>query len=224
MGPARTINTDECAEADLLNIVPFEDPDQSCQIKPNLCRCGPDDDECNGTPIVLNFAAQAYQFTGSDDPVIFDLTADGAPDQLTWTTAAANEAFLWRDNNGDGVVTDGSELFGNYTRFPDGSRAVNGFEALRQYDNNADDVLDAGDPEWSNLKLWFDFNHNGISEQAEIVPVADSSLVSISLRYVWSARADAYGNWLRYRSTIKVRVGSITYDRPAYDVFFLFVD
>lgn len=46
------------------------------------------------------------------------------------------------DLNGDGIINDGSELFGSSTVMPDGSIARLGFEALAQYDENGDGIID----------------------------------------------------------------------------------
>lgn len=46
----------------------------------------------------------------------------------------SDDGLLAIDLNGDGIINDGSELFGSSTAMPDGSIARLGFEALAQYD------------------------------------------------------------------------------------------
>ena len=57
------------------------------------------------------------------------------------------------DRNGDGVVNDGTELFGDRTPLPDGTTARTGFEALATLDENGDGVVDASDGMFSSLKV-----------------------------------------------------------------------
>ena len=51
-----------------------------------------------------------------------------------------------KDLNGDGKITSGRELFGNHTLLQKGSNAgqeaANGFEALKELDDNGDGVAD----------------------------------------------------------------------------------
>jgi hypothetical protein len=88
-------------------------------------------------------------------------------------------------------------LFGNFTPLQNGQPAKNGFEALREFDTNGDGVIDNRDPIWSRLMLWKDLNHNGISEQNEILPIVESGVTSIDLHYHWTGRRDRWGNAFR---------------------------
>src|SRR5207244_620861 len=81
----------------------------------------------------------------------------------------------------NGRVTSGAELFGNFTPLQNGQLAKNGFEALAEYDVNQDGVIDVQDPIWSQLLLWRDFNHNGISEPDESSHLDVSDVTAIDL-------------------------------------------
>src|SRR4051812_19872847 len=122
------------------------------------------DVNCYSSPILINFEKGDYRLTGSNAPVLFDMSGSGHPRPMGWTAAGADEAFLWLDRNNNGKVTSGAELFGNFTPLQNGQLARNGFEALRELDTNNDGVIDERDPIWSRLMLWRDLNHNGISE------------------------------------------------------------
>lgn len=179
--------------------------------------------ECLSSPIVINLAG-AYQLTGQESPVLFDIRADGHPVQIGWTAADAPMAFLALDRNGNGMIDNGAELFGNHTPLPTGLAAANGFDALAAYDTNGDGILDTHDPEWSALLLWTDLNHDGLSQPAEIEPVSTSAVTRIDLNYHWTGRNDQHGNQFRYQSTVWLgqRRERAT-PRPVYDIYFVAV-
>ena len=56
----------------------------------------------------------------------FDMDGDGVLEQIAWTLPGEEVAFLAIDRDGDGQITSGKELFGNYTV----PRIRNGFAAL----------------------------------------------------------------------------------------------
>ena len=85
------------------------------------------------------------------------------------------------DLDGDGIINDGSELFGDSTLLTDGSRASSGFEALNQYDENNDGIINEKDAIFSSLKVWQDKNSDGVSQADEIYSMEDIGIESISL-------------------------------------------
>ena len=72
------------------------------------------------------------------------------------------------DRNHDGLINDGSELFGGSTVLASGETASNGFVAMQELDSNADGVLSQADDAWSDLGLWVDSNADGISQADEL--------------------------------------------------------
>jgi len=174
------------------------------------------------SPIVVNFTKGNYQLTGTESPVLFDIAAIGRPIRIGWTAAGADEAFLCLDRNYDGRITSGAELFGNATPLKSGRPAGNGFLALAQYDDNHDSVIDANDAVWPQLLLWRDRNHDGVSQEDELLPVAGSGIVAISLDYHWTGRRDASGNLFKYESKVwMVNAGGEAMPHPVYDIFFV---
>jgi hypothetical protein len=180
------------------------------------------DPNCYSSPVIINLEKGSYRLTGSDAPVVFDIAGNGHPHPMGWTAAEAEEAFLWLDRNDDGTVNSGVELFGNFTPLQNGQLARNGFEALREFDTNADGVINKQDPIWSRLMLWRDLNHNGISAETEILPIAESGVIAIDLNYHWSGRHDKSGNLFKYESLVSImnRSGSGIHKQPVYDIFF----
>jgi len=183
------------------------------------------DVNCYSSPVIINLGKGDYRLTGSNAPVLFDMAGNGHPRAMGWTAAGADEAFLWLDRNHNGRVTSGAELFGNFTPLQNGQLAKNGFEALRELDTNGDGVIDERDAIWSRLMLWKDLNHNGISEQNEILPIAGSGVISIDLHDHWSGRRDTSGNLFKYESLVSITSGpgKGIQKHPVYDIFFAYV-
>jgi hypothetical protein len=128
------------------------------------------------------------------NPVLFDHNADGVRTGTGWVRP--DDAWLALDRNGNGLIDSGRELFGvdtiitaptvvtnngltystNVTR-----SATNGFEALRSLDSNADNVFNASDAEFANVRLWQDTNQDGISQASELKTLTQQGISSISL-------------------------------------------
>ena len=110
------------------------------------------------SPLILDLEGNGKNLTGLDDGVEFDLDADGKAEKTAWTTVqyTFDDAFLCLDRNANGLIDDGSELFG------DQNGAANGFDELAKFDQNGDGKLNAKDEAYSQVKLWVDFNKNGV--------------------------------------------------------------
>ncbi|HCI14711.1 MAG TPA: hypothetical protein DFK12_12415 [Gallionellaceae bacterium] len=93
-------------------------------------------------PLVINFAGTAAQLT--DTKFAFDLDSDGKTDQMSFVSAGSG--FLALDKNANGVIDNGSELFG--------TQSGNGFADLAAYDSDGNQWIDENDAVYSKLRVW----------------------------------------------------------------------
>ncbi len=92
-------------------------------------------------PLVITLDGGAAQF--GDDTMAFDLDLDDTTDQVRVT--AGSSAYLVRDVDGNGSITDGSELFG--------ARTGDGFRELAALDDDGNGWIDEGDAAYGSLSL-----------------------------------------------------------------------
>jgi hypothetical protein len=170
---------------------------------PDSCGCfGFCDPSVGGcSPVVVDVLGNGFQMTSAADGVMFDLQGQGTPRQFSWIAAGSDDSWLALDRNNNGLVDSGRELFGNVTSQPppDAGEEMNGFRALAEYDTagfggNGDGKINQQDHIFSQLKLWQDANHNGISESCELKTLPEAGLRKIDLDYRGSNRADEFGN------------------------------
>jgi hypothetical protein len=157
------------------------------------------------TPIVLDLAGTGIHTSAASQGVSFDLAATGSASRTGWI--AEGSALLALDRNHDGVINDGSELFGIGTRMADGTRAANGYAALAQLDGNHDGVISAADAAFKDLRVWVDANHDGKTDAGELKSLADVGVVSLDLHALTGSQVD-HGNLLGLVSSVTMSAGS----------------
>ncbi len=99
--------------------------------KPRLC-----------DPLVINLGCNVTNV--SDQKFLFDLDADGEEESISMLETG--NGFLALDQNEDGTINDGSELFG--------TTSGNGFADLAQYDKDNNGWIDEADAIFSKLRIW----------------------------------------------------------------------
>lgn len=115
-------------------------------------------------------------------PVKFDFTASGKKLKSGWIKSS--EAFLAVDSNLDGVINNGSELFGEYTFSKDGSKTFeNGFAALSRFDSDKNGVINKKDAKFAKILVWQDRNGDGLSQKSELKKLSSAKIAQINLAY-----------------------------------------
>lgn len=137
-------------------------------------------------PLVLDLSGDGLSLRRASDGVEFDLTGSGT--EVTAAFVQGDDALLYLDTNGNGVADDGNELFGDQEGYADG------FAELAAYDDNGDGVIDAADAVYSDLRLWQDWNGDGVNQAGESLTLAQAGVSAISLGSVASSADDGQGN------------------------------
>lgn len=174
---------------------------------------------CPGSPIIVDLGGDGIHLTSTEAGVLFDLHP-GRLGHWAWTAPGSDDALLVLDRDGDGIINDGGELFG------DGATQVasatpNGFAALAYFDlpaqgGNGDGVIDGRDAVWSRLQLWRDSDHDAWSAPDELISMASAGVRSFSLNAVPSGHVDEHGNEFRFSAPI---VADAPVGRVASDVW-----
>lgn len=93
-------------------------------------------------PLVINLEGNIAEL--SDQKFFFDLDCDGEEEEIS--SLNAGSGYLALDLNQDGIINDGSELFG--------ARSGDGFSDLAKYDSDGDGWIDEDDEIWEKLLIW----------------------------------------------------------------------
>lgn len=120
-------------------------------------------------PLVVNFDGPAVAL---DDhrTFMFDIDMDGEEDQLAQLKTGSG--FLALDKNGDGIINDGSELFG--------AQSGNGFVDLAEYDEDGDGFIDEDDSVFNQLRIWVP----GDDGESELFALLDKDVGAVHLNHV----------------------------------------
>jgi len=93
-------------------------------------------------PLVVSFDGELPELDTKS--FSFDIDCDGDSEQLSLLKSGSG--FLALDKNDNGIIDDGSELFG--------TENGNGFADLRRYDSDKNGWLDENDPIMDGLRIW----------------------------------------------------------------------
>ena len=170
------------------------------------------------SPLILDLDGDGIETLAEAEAGIhFDHDANGYAERTGWV--APDDGLLVIDLDGNGTIDSGRELFGTETLLPNGSKAANGFEALKVLDLNRDGRLDAVDPAWQDLRLWRDLDSNGLVDSDELQPLEQSAVQELQLAYSVSQHIDEQGNHHRQLGHYQLSDGT---QRDLVDVWFAF--
>lgn len=116
-------------------------------------------------PLIINLTKDVAQV--SDQKFLFDIDADGTLDNISLLTSYC--AFLALDKNKDGIINDGSELFGTKTG--------DGFGELSVFDMDNNGWIDEKDEIFNHLRIW----HKDENGRDELIGLGIASIGAIYL-------------------------------------------
>lgn len=143
-------------------------------------------------PLTLDLDGDGIETIGATGTVLFDHNGDGIRTGTGWVKA--DDALLVLDRNGNGSIDGGAELFGVDTVLANGSKATDGFAALRDLDSNGDGIFNNADAQFANVRVWRDLDQDGVSDNGELMSLADTGIASIALNATAGSTALAGGN------------------------------
>lgn len=138
----------------------------------------------------------------------FDHDGNRFAEKTGWV--GSGDAVLVRDLNGNGQIDDGRELFGSNTILGSGQKATSGFQALAELDSNGDGVIDHRDEFWPELRLWRDWNSNGVVDKGEFLPLEKVGIANLNLDHASSTFIDAKGNQHRHVGSFNWSNGTVS--------------
>ena len=93
-------------------------------------------------PLVINLDGNPAEL--SDQKFYFDLDSDGSEEEISMLSSGSG--YLALDQNGNGIIDDGSELFG--------TKSGNGYADLAAYDLDGNGWIDEADAIFDKLRIW----------------------------------------------------------------------
>ena len=130
----------------------------------------------HGSPISLDLDGDGLETIAlANSSAVFDLDLNGFSEHVEWLSG--DDGLLAVDTNGNGLIDDNSELFGDADGYD------NGWDKLATLDSNSDGVIDSNDDAWSDLLVWRDLDGDGYTDEGELFTLDELNITSISLDY-----------------------------------------
>jgi hypothetical protein len=132
-----------------------------------------------------------WQAEGELDPLILDLDGDGIEtldrgaagvyfdhnvDLFAEATGwlSGDDGFLVLDENKNGVIDNGTEMFGG--------NGVSGLAELATHDSNGDGKITVADAIWSELRVWRDLDEDAVTDAGELFTLDAVGISGINLQ------------------------------------------
>lgn len=134
----------------------------------------------NRDPLILDLDGDGFETIAENGyaGVLFDHNGDGVKTASGWLRS--DDGFLAIDLNGNGTIDSGLELFGENSIDADTPES-DGFSVLAAFDTNGDKVIDANDADFEKLRIWRDYNRDGISQAGELTDLASIGIQSLGV-------------------------------------------
>jgi serine-aspartate repeat-containing protein C/D/E len=147
------------------------------------------------SPLAIDLNGDGVKTLSIDKGVEFDLLNNGTKNNVGWISG--KDGLLAVDNNGNGQIDNGKELFGG--------GVGDGFAKLDSFDTNRDGLVDANDKDFGSLKIWRDGNSNGVTDRGELQALSVFGINSLNVEHIAYDRAaqlDKQGNILGERGSV----------------------
>ena len=134
-------------------------------------------------PIVLDLDGDGIETIAYDKlkKAVFDHDGDGIAHATGWVKK--DDGILVLDRNGDGVINDGREVFGDSTILSTGETAKHGYEALADLDSDGNGKINADDTKFDELRVWRDLDSDGVSDVGELFGLHELGIGALNLDY-----------------------------------------
>ncbi|MCG6537659.1 MAG: C40 family peptidase, partial [Syntrophales bacterium LBB04] len=143
-------------------------------------------------PLILDLDGDGIETVASTNGAYFDHDGNGFAERTGWTSA--HDGLLVMDRNGDGIINNGGELFGDQTILHNGRMATDSFQALSDLDDNGDGRIDTNDTAFSQLKIWQDRDGDGYSSADELKTLAEMGINALNTTHGITNTPDGHGN------------------------------
>jgi serine-aspartate repeat-containing protein C/D/E len=152
------------------------------------------------SPLAVDLNGDGIKTLSIDKGVKFDLLNTGSKSNVGWISG--KDGLLAIDNNGNGQIDNGKELFGG--------GVGDGFAKLDSFDTNRDGVVSASDQGFDSLKIWQDRNSNGVTDRGELQALSVFGIESLNVEHIAynkAAELDKKGNILGERGSVNTTSG-----------------
>jgi hypothetical protein len=127
-------------------------------------------------PVVLDLDGDGIELVSlAASSVKFSVEAVTEPRRTGWV--GADDAFLALDRDGDGIVTNASEI----SFIDDLPGATSDLEGLAAFDTDQDGYFDKDDARFGDFRVWRDGNQDGVSQAVELRSLAEHGIDAIKL-------------------------------------------
>ena len=162
---------------------------------------------CNvSDPIVMDLDGDGIELLPIYKGVNFDLWASGREQAMAWPTA--DDGFLVLDRNGNGIIDNGTELFGNIDQdYADGFAHLSELDK-RENGGNGDGMLTSADAAFSQLFVWKDANLDAKTDRGELITLKSIQVTMLPIVGTPS-ELESGGNPISFIAQAKTETGTM---------------